>query len=96
MKNKKSLITRSIIKIAIAIILCFVITLASNAFAPHLTNDLAIGQLENDDISWSLMQSWYAVQNALTAVELIIFAVCGCSIGVNVYHYFKIKGENRT
>ena len=94
MKNKSSLIIRGAVKITIAIALCFILTLVANAFAPHLTNDLAIGQLENDDISWSLMQSWYAVQNALTAIKFVVFAVCGGSIGVDVYHYFKEKGEN--
>lgn len=94
MKKESNLIIRSAIKITIAIALCFIITLAANAFAPHLINDLAIGQLENDDISWSLMQSWYAVQNALTAIEFVVFAVCGGSIGVDIYHFFKTKGEN--
>ena len=94
MKNKTNLIIRSAAKIIMAIVFCALLTMAASAVAPHISNDVAMGQLENDDISWSLMQSWYMVQNALNTIKFIIFAVCGCSIGADVYKYFKTKGEN--
>ena len=94
MKNKSSLVILSVAKIIMAITFCILLTMAASTVAPHMSNDVAMGQLENDDMSWSIMQSWYMVQNALGAIKFIIFAVCGCSIGVDVYKYFKIKGEN--
>ena len=94
MKTKSKLITHSVIKLVIAIALCFAITLVANAFAPHISNDLAIGQLQNDDMSWSIMQTWYAILDILIVVKLVIFAICGVSIGVDIYHYIKLRGEN--
>lgn len=94
MKNKSKLISLSIFKVAGAFILCCMITVLTNAFAPNLTNELAIGQLQNDDISWSILQTWYTIQHASSVIKVAIGAVCGFSVGSDIYKYFKSKGEN--
>lgn len=59
----KQLVSKCVVKTAIAIILCVTISILISSFTPHLSNDMAIGQLENDDMSWSLMNIWYQIQS---------------------------------
>lgn len=90
----KSLITKSMVKIFIAIVLCAILSMAVSSFAPHISNDVAIGQLENDDMSWTAMQTW---NQALQGVELVqagIGIVCIASVGKDTIKYFKNRKEN--
>lgn len=90
----KNLCKKSIMKIAIAVILCACLSMVVSNFAPHISNDVAMGQLENDDTSWSIMQTW---NQALQGVELVqagICIVCIYSVGKDTIKYFKNRKEN--
>ena len=90
----KNLAIKSIAKIVLAIVLCMILSMAVSNFAPHMSNDMAIGQLENDDISWTAMQAW---NNALEAVGLVqtgICIVCVGSVGISIIKYIKNRKEN--
>lgn len=90
----KNLITKSMVKIFIAIVLCAILSMAVTSFAPHISNDAAIGQLENDDMSWTAMQTW---NQALQGVELVqagIGIVCIYSVGKDTIKYIKSRKEN--
>lgn len=89
----KKIIKKSIVKIAIAIILCSILSIVVSSFAPHLSNDMAIGQLENDDMSWSLMNVWYQIQNYAYWIYVAIAVITAGSVITDVYKYLKNKKE---
>ena len=90
----KSLITKSMVKIFIAIVLCAILSMAVANFAPHITNDMAIGQLENDDMSWSAMQTWNNAVAFVPVVQAGIGVICGFSVGKDTIKYIKNRKEN--
>lgn len=90
----KQLISKCVIKTAIAIILCVTISILISSFTPHLSNDMAIGQLENDDVSWSLMNAWYQIQSYSGWIYTLIGLGFGASISKDCYKYFKSREEN--
>ena len=90
----KSLISKSVVKIFIAIVLCAILSMAVSNFAPHITNDMAIGQLENDDMSWTAMQTWNQVVNGVGWVQAGIGIMCGLSVGKDTIKYIKSRKEN--
>ena len=90
----KSLISKSVVKIFIAIVLCAILSMAVANFAPHITNDMAIGQLENDDMSWTAMQTWNNALEAVGWVQAGICIACAGSVGVSTIKYIKNRKEN--
>lgn len=89
MNSKKSLIIRCAIRVVIAIVLFGIIAFAVDICAPHMSNDLAIGQLENDDMSWSIMQTWNKFLQIIEVVEIVIFVWCVSAIGIDIYKHNK-------
>ena len=92
-KIMKQVIKRSLIKLVIAIILCSTLGIIITSFAPHLTNDLALGQLENDDMSWSIFQTWYQVQNFVGVINFVIVLCFTYSIGKDILNYIERKKD---
>ena len=90
----KSLISKSVVKIFIAIVLCAILSMAVANFAPHMSNDMAIGQLENDDMSWTAMQTWNNALEAVGWVQAGICIACAGSVGVSTIKYIKNRKEN--
>ena len=87
----KSLIRSIVIKIAVAVILCTVLSLVLSAIMPTFGNDIAMGQLEHDDVSFMQMEMWNRIQNGVTTVQYIITGICGVLIGTDVYKFIKSK-----
>jgi len=87
----KSLIRSIVIKVAVAVILITVLSLVLSAIMPTFGNDIALGQLENDDVSFMQMEMWNRVQNGVTTVQYIITGICGVLIGTDVYKFIKSK-----
>lgn len=90
----KNLISKSMVKIFIAIVLCAILSMAVSNFAPHITNDMAIGQLENDDMSWTAMQTWNNVILLVPVAQAGIGIMCGLSVGKDTIKYIKSRKEN--
>ena len=90
----KNLISKSMVKIFVAIVLCAILSMAVSNFAPHITNDMAIGQLENDDMSWTAMQTWNNALEAVGWVQAGICIACAGSVGVSTIKYIKNRKEN--
>lgn len=90
----KQLVSKCVVKTAIAIILCVIISILISSFTPHLSNDMAIGQLENDDMSWSLMNIWYQIQSYSGWIYAFIGLGFSASISKDCYKYFKSREEN--
>ena len=87
----KSLIRSIVIKVAVAVILVTVLSLVLSAIMPTFSNDVALGQLENDDVSFMQMEMWNRVQNGVTTVQYIITGICDVLIGTDVYKFIKLK-----
>lgn len=87
----KSLIRSIVIKIAVAVILCTVLSLVLSAIMPTFGNDIAMGQLEHDDVSFMQMEMWNRIQNGVTTVQYIITCICGVLVGTDVYKFIKNK-----
>ena len=90
----KNLAIKSIAKIVLAIVLCMILSMAVSNFAPHMSNDMAIGQLENDDMSWTAMQTWNQVLAGVGLVQAGIGVVCGFSVTKDTIKYIKNRKEN--
>lgn len=90
----KQLVSKCIAKTVVAIILCVTISILISSIAPHLSNDIALGQLENDDMSWSLMNAWYQIQSYSGWIYALIGLGFGASISKDCYKYFKSREEN--
>lgn len=87
----KSLIRSIVIRVAIAAVLIAVLSLVLGAIMPTFGNDIALGQLENDDVSFMQMEIWNKIQNGVTTVQYIITGICGVLIGTDVYKFIKSK-----
>ena len=90
----KNLAIKSIAKIVLAIVLCMILSMAVSNFAPHISNDMAIGQLENDDMSWIVMQTWNNLILFVPVVQAGIGIMCGLSVGKDTIKYIKNRKEN--
>lgn len=90
----KNLAIKSIAKIVLAIVLCAILSMAVSNLAPHITNDMAIGQLENDDMSWTAMQTWNNVIMFVPVAQAGIGIVCGLSVSKDTIKYIKSRKEN--
>ena len=90
----KNLAIKSIAKIVLAIVLCMILSMAVSNFAPHISNDMSIGQLENDDMSWTAMQTWNNVILFVPVAQAGIGIVCGLSVGKDTIKYIKNRKEN--
>lgn len=87
----KSLIKSIVIKVAVAVILCTVLSLVLSAIMPTFGNDIAMGQLKHDDVSFMQMEMWNRIQNGVTTVQYIITGICGVLIGTDVYKFIKTR-----
>lgn len=87
----KSLIRGIVIKVAVAVILITVLSLVLSAIMPTFGNDVALGQLENDDVSFMQMEMWNRIQNVVTTAQYIVTGICGVLIGTDVYKFIKSK-----
>lgn len=92
----KPLIRKAVTKIFIAILLCALLTAISTAAMPIMTNDMAMGQLENDDVSFMLWDNWTRVQGIIDIAGAAIGIICVGSVGKDVFNFFNKRKENFT
>ena len=93
MKTTKPFITSLVIKIIVFIVISTALFVILDACAPVITNDVALGQLENDDMSWSVMNAWYQIQNYAWCVYAAIGLTVTASIGKDCVKFIKMKKE---
>ena len=88
----KTFILRSLSKMTIAIGLCIVISLIATNYFPIISNEMAVGQLENSNENWVVMNEWHQIQNYINYAYTTIGFVCLFSIGNDFY---KMKKRNK-
>lgn len=83
-----------IVKFLIALLISFAIVAVSQSLMPILGNDVAIGQLKNDDFYCVAMNTWHQTNYYLGLVAAAVWAIFGVSVSVDIYKYMKNKKEN--
>lgn len=83
-----------IVKFLIAVLITLAIVIVSRSLMPILGNDVAIGQLENDDFYFVAMNTWHQTNYYLGLVTAAVWALFGASISIDIYKYIKNKKEN--
>lgn len=91
----KNLVVKLVAKILIAVILCGILSFTVTSLMPTFGNDVAMGQLENNDVGFVAMETWNYLHNATGWVHALIILGCGVGCGIDVYKFIKQnKGEN--
>ena len=81
------------IKIALIIGCCIILSIALSSFTPTLSNDIALGQLENDDMTWSLMNIWTQLLSYSYVGYGLIVVIGLVSIFKDICKYFNMKED---
>lgn len=85
--KKISTIVKIVIKIVVAVLICVWVTSFANGFAPIISNDIALGQLENSDMNFALMQAWTQLQNRIHMTQGGIGVLCVLGVIYDVIEY---------
>ena len=85
--RKISTIVKIITKIVVAVLICVWLASFANGFAPIIGNDIALGQLENSDANFALMQAWTQLQNRIHMTQGGIGALCVLGVIYDVIEY---------
>lgn len=81
------------IKIALIIGFCIILSIVLSSFTPTLSNDIALDQLENEDINWSLMNIWTQIQNYSYFGYGLIVVIGLISIGKDICKFLDMKED---
>jgi hypothetical protein len=87
------MIKKMCIRALIGCTLIIILEIFINVFAPTIGNDIAISQLENEDINFYINQTWYNILNyaqAFVALATVIWIWFD-----TIKELFKMKKENR-
>ena len=64
-----------------------------DACAPVLTNDIALGQLENDDMSYITWELYSKLRTIIEIIYYTVAAVCVVSWGYSIYKFVNNKNN---
>lgn len=92
----KPLLKRTVVKVFIAIVLCALLSVLLTAVMPTFTNDMAMGQLENDDVSFMLWNTQSQISGWVDIAQAVIWGIVLISVGKDVYNFFNVRKENNT
>lgn len=92
--SKTSTPIKIVIKIVITILICVWLTSFTNGLAPIIGNDVMLGQLENSDMNFAIMQAWTQLQNRIHITQCGIGILCIIGIVYDVFNYFSTKEVN--
>lgn len=85
------LISKVAIKVLLGAILCILIAIAISALDPIITNKIALGQLENSDYGFIMMEKWNTIRNLMAGAQVCIGSAFGVLVVKDVYDYVKNK-----
>lgn len=91
MRDIRKFITKTSFKIIAAIILCTIISIIISSVTPHLTNDIAISQLQNEDINWTFMNSW----NQICNYAGVVYGIIAIAFSISIFKDFHTFLKNR-
>ena len=85
------MVKKIIINLIIILVVFIAIEMFTDAFMPVFTNDMALDQLENDDMSYSMWRLWNYLPHVFNLIKLIVCIICGSNIFTAIV---KMKKEN--
>lgn len=87
------MIKKIAVKVFMAVLLTIIISLLSDSLMPVFGNEVAVGQLQNDDVYFIAMNAWHNLQNWLGAVTGLIWLAVSGLIGKDIYKEMKNKNK---
>ena len=94
MDYKTSTIVRILIKVVLTVVLCVWLASFASGFAPIIANDIALGQLENSDVNFALMQAWNQLQNRVHTTQGLLALFCGVAVFYDIANYYYVRKGN--
>lgn len=93
MKEKK-LIVKCLIKLIIVLVICGTLGIVADSIYPILLNHVAMGQLENDNLYFVIVNEWDAIVRIIAIFQSIIAGIGLYYISYDVCDYLNRKREN--
>lgn len=85
------MITKIAAKIILGTVICIIVAIALATTEPILTNDLAMGQLENDNYTFAAWETWNMFRSFMAGAEICIWLAISALVCKDVYDYMKNK-----
>lgn len=92
MTIKKFIIKTTIKVIVFSIISTIALTLLES---PVISNNIALGQMQNDDVLFMIMETYNKVRPYITVVYSLIVAYFACTVGYDTYKFIKTKTKEK-
>ena len=90
----KPLMIRIIAKIVLVCIFLMFVSILSTAFLPTFNNQMAMGQMTNDDFAFAAWEMWQSTYfNTIQIATTIAIGLTGIWIVSDVYKFFKKRKE---
>jgi hypothetical protein len=86
------MVKKIVINIVVIIVVFTILAIVSDAFMPVFTNDMALDQLENDDMAYATWRLWNYVPMVFTIIRILTCVICGSNIFRTIYKN-KLKKE---
>ena len=82
-------------KVIIFAIVMFLIATVMQYISPIISNDIAMGQMENSDEAFVTMGLYNRLQNVASALYSIGIAFLVCALGYDTYKFAKIINNEK-
>ena len=89
----KKFIKKLIMKIACFTLFSIIVFTVMSIIAPTINNDIALGQLSNDDVSFMMWEGWNKTKQLVGIMYGCILVGFVGTIGYDTYKFIKTKGE---
>ena len=92
--RERKLIVKCLTKLIIILVICGALGIVTDSIYPLLLNNVAMGQLENDNLYFVIVNEWDAIVRIIAVFQSIIAGIGLYYISKDVYNYFNRKREN--
>lgn len=92
--RERKLIIKCLIKLIIILVICGTLGIVADSIYPILLNNAAMGQLENDNLYFVIVNEWNTIVRIIAIFQSIIAGIGLYYISKDVYNYFNRKREN--
>ena len=92
--RERKLIVKCLTKLIIILVICGALGIVVDSIYPILLNNVAMGQLENDNLYFVIVNEWDAIVRIIAIFQSIVAGIGLYCISKDVYNYFNRKREN--
>lgn len=83
-------IRKTVIKFIVFIFLMTMVLIIAQSVSPIITNNLALGQMQNSDEAFVVMSTYYKIRPILTTIMVGISILFAVAIAKDTYKFVKI------